>query len=713
MNEQIEKKAKPNLIVRFGNVFKIASEDERIIEGYASTNDIDEYDDIIEPTAFANSLPKYMQFPGVMLNHDYGNSIGKAEDVRIDNRGLWARIRISAAEPDVWTKIKEGIYSAFSISGRILKQTLDNERNIRTINDLELYEISVVWLPANRAARIEFARSLASAMSNGEITNTRFTESPNEREGRAMTPEEQAALVTKQVSTEVGLMKTEIKDHLSTITKEHVDAKFLSLSQANTEMIKLMNEVKEKAGTFVSESEWNVFKDKVAADFAPLAELLQKSRNQGTLLPWAIETDDLGELMSRASITHDEAKFCEEVGADPIIVRMQTCNPKNFSEGTAEGIARWQKDAQEVAMIHGLLSRTSGYRDRGGIKAMRRYKRLRETFGKIQKGVGMDTAGAGEGLEWVPTVMSGEVQRRIENEAVVASLFQRATMPSGTWDWPIIGAGAIGYVMPQSTTDAITALITSSIVGTTKATFTAIKMGVFVPVSSELTEDAVAGNLSIITNEIALGAVRLIENALINSDSTNQSAAAANQDNDIATAYAIEKLFASGLRKKALAGTTTDAGATKLDVDILRLNRWGLSGARAVKPVDIVHIMSTKSYINLLSDARLLTMEKFGAMATILTGFLAAVDGSPVIISDYVRDNVSATGVNTVAGPNDKTTVLTVHRPSWAIGDRRMLTLKSDEHILTDSLHLVATWRGDFQPVHTTTPAIIAINVLP
>ena len=730
-------------VFKFAPVFKAASDVETtgIVRGYLSTIDLDEFDDIILPSAYEKTLPRFRIYPAMTLNHDYDNAIGTYDPIEIDSNGLHATGHISASEPGIRTKVKEGILRGFSISGVVRSATrkadeilsalsaigktdlvekvqmaLNNpSRSIRMITEIELYEACLCWLPANREARISLARSLASAMSNGEITHTRFTKSPIEKEGMTMPPTEVDALTKTAISTEVGLMKTDIKDHMSTIVKEHVDAKFLSLSQANTEMMKLMNEVKDKSGTFVCESDWKVFKDKVAADLAPLAEFLQTSRNRGGMLPWAIETDDLSELLTRTNITHDEAKFCEEIGADPIIVRMQTCNPKNFSEGMADGIAKWQADAQEVAMIHGLLSRTSGYRDRGGIKSLRRYKRLRETFGKIQKGVGMDTATAGEGLEWVPTVMSGEVLRRIENEAVVAALFQRATMPSASWPWPIIGAGAVGYVMPQSTTDAVTALITSSVVGTTSATFTAIKMGIFVPVASELTEDAIAGNLSIITNEIVLGAVRNLENAIINSDSTNQTAASANQDNDITTAYAIEKLFASGLRKKALTGTTTDGGATILNADMLRENRknLGSGNAKSVQPSNIAHIMSSKSYINLLSDTRLITMDKFGAMATLLTGFLAAVDGSPVIISDYVRNTVAATGVNTSAGPNTFTTVLTVHRDSWAIGDRRMLTLKSDEHILTDSLHLVATWRGDFQPVHATAPATIAVNVLP
>lgn len=716
MSDEIEKQDKPDLIVRFGNVFKVANEDQRIIEGYASTEDVDDFDDVIRATAFSNSLPRYAQHPGVTKNHDYSDSVGRSEVVEVHpGKGLWARIRISEAEPDLWTKIKEGIYNAFSISGKKVRSIPrpGSTRGGREYQEVDLHEIAVCWLPANRNARIDYvSRSLASAMSNGEINHTRFTNPPNEREGITMPPELDA-LTKTQISTEVGLMKTEIKEHLGEVYKTHADTKFSSLNQAITELTVIAKTVQDKAGTWVTKAEQQEFNDKIAKDIAPLAEFIQKQRNQQTLLPWAIETDDLSELMSRSNITHDEAKFCEEIGADPVIVRMQTCNPKHFSEGMGDGIAKWQDDAQEVAMIHCLLKNSSGYRDRGGIKSLKRYKRLRDTYEKIKKGVGMDTATAAEGTEWVPTIMSGEVIRRVENEAVVAGLFRRATMPSKAWDWPIVGAGAVGYVMPESTTDAVTALITSTVVGTSKVTFTAVKAAIFVPVSAELTEDAVAGGLSIITDEIVLGMTRNLENAIINSDSTNIGVAAANQDNDITGAYAIQKLFAAGLREKALAGTTVDGGANIIGTTVLRSLRKGLSGAKSVKPTDIAYIMSSKSYVNLLSDPNLLTMEKFGPMATLLTGFLAAVDGSPVVVSDYVRDDVAATGVNTAAGPNTLTTVLAVHRPSWAIGDRRMLTLKSDNHILTDSLHLVATWRGDFQPVLATTPATIAVNVLP
>lgn len=46
------------------------------IKGFASTPDIDRYDDIIKPEAFANAMKTYMQNPTVLLGHDTSKPIG-------------------------------------------------------------------------------------------------------------------------------------------------------------------------------------------------------------------------------------------------------------------------------------------------------------------------------------------------------------------------------------------------------------------------------------------------------------------------------------------------------------------------------------------------------------------------------------------------------------------------------------------------------------
>jgi hypothetical protein len=106
-----------------------------------------------------------------------------------------------------------------------------------------------------------------------------------------------------------------------------------------------------------------------------------------------------------------------------------------------------------------------------------------------------------------------------------------------------------------------------------------------------------------------------------------------------------------------------------------------------------------KGLIKMLGLAEVITVEKYGPLATIVTGQLASLDGIPVVVSEHMRDDVAATGVNTGVGPNTLSNLVLANRRAWIRGVRRAPTIKTKEDIETDQLIAVVTWRGDFQRV--------------
>ena len=120
-------------------------EDERIVEGYASTPDLDSQGDRISIDALRDALPGYMKFGNIREMHQ-PSAVGKTLSAGVDSRGL--RIRARIVDDSAWKKVKAGVYSAFSIGGRVL------ERAGETIRALALNEISLVDRPANPAALI-------------------------------------------------------------------------------------------------------------------------------------------------------------------------------------------------------------------------------------------------------------------------------------------------------------------------------------------------------------------------------------------------------------------------------------------------------------------------------------------------------------------------------------------------------------------------------
>jgi HK97 family phage prohead protease len=151
------------------------------IEGYAATKDLDRQGDIIVLDALKDAAIGLLEFGNtVFFNHDYNRAIGRLDDAKVDSQGLWVKIYISQWEEELRKKIEEGIISKFSIGGRLTAGErvsptealhrfpyLKNKPSapVNVISSMELFEVSVVGLPAN--CRAEFAhKSLTKALQD-------------------------------------------------------------------------------------------------------------------------------------------------------------------------------------------------------------------------------------------------------------------------------------------------------------------------------------------------------------------------------------------------------------------------------------------------------------------------------------------------------------------------------------------------------------------
>lgn len=152
-----------------------------IVEGYASTPDMDRQGDIIALSALVEAAPEMLENgQTVFFNHDYARCIGRLDNVEVDEKGLKVKLYVSEWEQELRKKISERIINKFSIGGRFIKwQKLTpseamnkipelKERPlgpVTLIEKLELFEVSIVGLPAN--AKAEFnQKSLYQALKD-------------------------------------------------------------------------------------------------------------------------------------------------------------------------------------------------------------------------------------------------------------------------------------------------------------------------------------------------------------------------------------------------------------------------------------------------------------------------------------------------------------------------------------------------------------------
>ena len=129
------------------------------IEGYAAKfGNVDSYNDIIQQGAFALFLTSEdAKRVRLCYQHDFDNVIGVIESMSEDEQGLKFRAKISNTTlgKDVATLLEDGAINEFSIGYKTVKFTMDNDQNIRTLEEVYLYEISPVTRAANEKATLQ------------------------------------------------------------------------------------------------------------------------------------------------------------------------------------------------------------------------------------------------------------------------------------------------------------------------------------------------------------------------------------------------------------------------------------------------------------------------------------------------------------------------------------------------------------------------------
>lgn len=314
----------------------------------------------------------------------------------------------------------------------------------------------------------------------------------------------------------------------------------------------------------------------------------------------------------------------------------------------------------------------------------------------------MDTATAGEGLEYVPTLLSSNFIERINLELLVGGLFPSFNQPSPTFDMPAFGVNRqrMGKHAEQ-TADTGQTKFTVVTPATRKVTFTAKKFAGEILVSKEAEEDAITAMLPWIQGEIVDYLAADIEDTLINGDT-----AGSHQDSDVVAATDPRKNW-DGLRKWTQTGAKTDGANGNLTVALLRSSRKK-QGKYAVRPADIAVITSIAAYFNLLSDSNILTVDKYGANATVLSGELGKADGSPVVVSEYARANLNASGVYDGVTTN-RTHALTVNRKCFMRGLRRDVTVQRLVEIYAESDQdaVIASARQSFNCLFPTSELVV------
>ena len=138
-----------------------AAGDDGSVEGYGSVFGVrDNYDDVIAKGAFMASLAAHKAagtMPAMLWQHDAGQPIGIWTGMTEDEKGLriTGKLALDTAKgKEAHALLKMGALNGLSI-GFVSKQwAYDRETEVRTLTEIDLWEVSLVTFPANEKARI-------------------------------------------------------------------------------------------------------------------------------------------------------------------------------------------------------------------------------------------------------------------------------------------------------------------------------------------------------------------------------------------------------------------------------------------------------------------------------------------------------------------------------------------------------------------------------
>ena len=659
-------------IFHWTNTFKTLGEDDDggvNIRGLASTNSIDRVGDVINHDAWTKSggLNNFEKNPIILFNHNYDKPIGRATSMEVNNDGLELGAKISKSAGDIKDLIKDGVLGAFSVGFRVKDAVYNEETDGLEIKDAELFEVSVVSVPANQTAMFSLAKSFETDKEYQEFKNLFKNNNEADQFKQIETPQ----ATDKTVSQEKP-MSTD-----NPTPNADIDLKAFAEEVAKSTAAKIAMQQAEKDA-----------KEKAEADAAAELEAQEKAAVEAkqeevkTIVEVGMEGAErlTKDLEDRVSEKHgDLEKAVDELKADlqekkSEIEAIRESKRVFGRESTSDWQKAYEKDIND-AWVMGLAT-GKGWDTKLG----------KSTIEKVNahSGVGVSSA------DFEQTV-STNIERDIQLELVLAPLFREIPMQSATQIIPIMpDAGYAEFTSNQAASGSSphgnleergdTYGSPYAGVDLTERTLSTKKLISQSYLGNETEEDAILPILPLIRESIIRSHARGIENAILVGDHADG-------------VYGTSAAAFQGLIKMATdddsSGTHVTQSATAFASESMTaaqlLNARKKMGKYGVNPSDVMFIVNLDEYYNLLSDAEFQDVNLVGNMATKLNGEIGEVFGSKVIVCDeFATPAVS------------KFYACAVYTKNYVMPRLRGVTIESDYEVANQRRVLVASQRIGF-----------------
>ena len=611
----------------FDVVEKDGKSETLTIKGYANTVSKDRTGDVIVKEAWTKGgMDDYLKNPIILAFHDYSRPVGTTVDYNVTDKGLEIVAEISKAAGEVYNLIKDGVLKTFSVGFSIKDADYEKEDDTFYIKDLSLYEISVVSVPANQDSTF----SLAKSFSDVEEYNS----------------------FKKSFGKEVE----EVKEELQKEEKEP--------SQDN--ILKEINMDKKELEAMMAKSATAAL-DSYKAEVAEKAE---KSAAEATL-----KSIEMGKTAAEKTAEALEAKIKTE--------------GDNYSKAISEMSDELKSAKEEMAAMQNSKMQFSEVGSNAPSK-----DELNQAFitAKIL-GVGIQDTAMGKSLvekassnrinsddqNW-ETTWNANMFEEMKNRVVVESIFNTVQMNARIMHFPSNPDAGMNATWVDASnqndfndgTEIGTAFADAS-AGTVRkhllndVALTAYKLATREYVGYEEEEDTLLPIANIVSDAITRRMARTSDASILGTG--------------VAAPFTELEEFAGGHTGGSVTtgGTTTTITSTNVHTARTNMGAWGHN------PSDLVLFLSQEAYYGLVDDANVITSDKYGEKATILTGELGKIWGIPMIVSDAFEAQGASAAQAMLVNPSN-----------YIVGNYRNLTVQTAEDIVAQQKAIVATRRFGF-----------------
>jgi len=622
-----------NKILYFNSVFTKAeplpAEPDVIeISGYASTVDVDRHGDVIPTSVWEKGLENYIKNPVILAFHDHTQPVGRMTEHKVDAKGLWIKARISKAAEKVYQLIKDEVLTAFSVGFRIKDAEYNSAAEVFLVKDLELHEISVVSVPANQNTLFNLSKSFNSVTEYREFIE-QFA--PQSESAKGLDTTRQAKSTTKE---ELDMTPEELKQLLAQTAQDAAQqaAKAIKEEQARVEA--------EKAAREQAEAELQARIKAAVAAVTPtetgaeklLAEVEKRFQEQAE--------------STKSVISGLEAALKEKAQELEAIQKSKM----QFVDGKSSDMSYADK---EKAV---LLAKMAGK----SVDSTRLGKQLVEKYGAHVPSATWE-------LE-VSLAMENEVRRRL----VVAPTLRSIAMQTNVMTIPVNPEAGVATWVQNAQFGTADSAGTPATHALKEITLNAYKVATNEYVAFEEEEDALLAIMPVIRDAMVRRVARAVDRAMLRGAGAGGDPVKGLATYDASSAVTLDISDANKLTVAKLREMRRDLGA------------WGLD------PAELVYIVSTDGYYDLLDDDNFLTVDKVGTQATLLTGQIGSVANTPVLVSAEFADKAAGVVGAICFAPGN-----------FLVGNQRGLRVDTDDLVETQRRVMVASLRTGMTQVTT------------